>query len=174
MQLMHRIALLLLLAPAAVLARPSPLAGQWMCASTPQQLPALLQIPAGQLRQQAALRATADGHWHSNTLLTLVPTDGSAPTHLRLQLGGNSQLRGRQWQQQVLQAQLLPAAVPDRSLPAAAQRQFEALVLSLLRDAHVRHYRLLPSGPDQLLLAPIPDNRHHPRLACQRMPESPT
>lgn len=174
MRLMRPITLLLLLAPASVLARPSPLAGQWMCASTPQALPALLQIPAAQLRQQAAMRADTQGRWHSNTLLTLTPVDGAAPTHLRLRLSGHSQLHGQQLQQQVLQAELLPATAPDRSLPAAAQRQWQALVLSLLRDARERRYRLLPAEPGQLLLAPVPDSPQHPRLACQRLQESPT
>ena len=39
MPLTYRVALLLLLAPTAVLARPSPLAGSWMCASTPPCAP---------------------------------------------------------------------------------------------------------------------------------------
>ncbi len=173
MPLTYRVALLLLLAPTAVLARPSPLAGSWMCASTPIALPALLQIPAGQLRQHAALRADSGGRWTSHTLLTLTPARGGQPSHLRLRLSGNSRLHGRQLQQQVLEAQLLPTQAPDHALPATAQRQWQALVLSLLRDARERRYRLLPAAPGQLLLAPIPDSAHHPRLACQRLPESP-
>lgn len=149
----------------------SPIAGQWMCASSPVILRSLPGLPDGTLSQRFAYSADLQGRWTSNASLLFRPLASSEAYPLRTQASGQHALRNNQLTEQIRHFTLLPPFDQSSATARQVQRNFNAWVLLMQREMPQRRYRLQLQGAEAYLLEPLlPQQRRSlVRIACRRL-----
>ncbi len=151
----------------------APLAGHWMCASSPVPLRNLPGLPDGTLTQRIAYSADAQGRWSSNASLVFQAqshAQGAGSYRLRTRASGRHSIRKGQMTEQVQSFALLPPFDQGTAFARQMQRNFNAWLLLVQKELPQRRYRLHVQGPDAYLLEPLLQKRRSTvRVACRRI-----